>query len=230
MTPNELCPDSTPLFLFEGKTTDLSKSFLLSFGQPVVAARLGGRKRSQHIPRNELGIIVMPPNQFNGSYMVYLPEHGHSYVASRYNVKAIFLGEGASLNLGNGKRLLTSLGTDGAWHLKNKGDNATTVKDYMSAIRDVELTNERGVDLENWIPSSRLNSSITDASSIQINTTKSDGARWEERTFGLVEPQVSEEGRNEIDHTTQPATNRISLRSSKGIHSERLSLLYMQAS
>ena len=116
MMSNSLCPDSTPLWEMENKVTDFSKSLLLSFGQPVVCARLGNRKKSQHVPRNEFGIVVMPAHKLNGTYMVYLPEHGHFFVAPRFNVTPFYMGEGAKFTLEDGKQLLATLGTDGAWH------------------------------------------------------------------------------------------------------------------
>jgi len=62
MVSNELCPDSTPLFRLTSAASDLSKNLYLPFGQLVVSATLGTRRKVNFEPRNEIGVIVMPQN------------------------------------------------------------------------------------------------------------------------------------------------------------------------
>ena len=52
---NKLCPDSTPVYQFERKSTNFG-SFKFKFGQTVITRRIGVKKK--HLTsRNELGIV-----------------------------------------------------------------------------------------------------------------------------------------------------------------------------
>ena len=77
------------MFYMMNKKTDNIKSLNIGFGQPVVSARLGNKTNAYGKTRNEFGIVVSVPNMHNGTYLTYLPEHGHFYVAPRYNIRPI---------------------------------------------------------------------------------------------------------------------------------------------
>jgi hypothetical protein len=175
-TSNSLCPDSTPLYLMENKVTDMTKSMLLGFGQAVVSTRLGHRKKSQHTPRNEFGVVVMPGNLLNGTVLVYLPEHGHFYVAPRYNVTPINLGENATLSAEDGQRLLPVLSADGTWHLKSRGDNNLLSKKYKQEINKQydDAAHQKCRILTSDINSSIIGDQIIDQALIKADRNEAD--------------------------------------------------------
>jgi hypothetical protein len=157
MVSNELCVDSTPLFLLTRTVSDLSKSLYLPFGQLVVTTTLGSRKKMDFEPRNEIGIIVMPQNLYNGTYLVYLPQHGHQYVAPRFNVRPINLAPGSTVTLKDGHQILTSLDSKGRWNISNKHDRNLVMSD-IKRIAD-NMTVDSSAPLQ-WINTSTINSSI----------------------------------------------------------------------
>ena len=124
---NTLCPDSTPLYYMTNKRTDNSKSLLLGFGQPVVTTRLGNKNKAYGKTRNEIGIIVGTHNMHNGTYLTYLPEHGHFYVAPRYNIKQINLGPDAEHSEQDGQKIITVM-ENGKWQIRNQGYTDTLIK------------------------------------------------------------------------------------------------------
>lgn len=226
----------------ENKRTDFSKSLLLGFGQPVVSARLGNREKSQFVPRNEIGIVVMPAHKLNGTYLVYLPEHGHFYVAPRFNIKPFHIGEGGKFSLEDGQKLLTTLGTDGSWNIKNRGDENAIIKRYNDVITGIQLPEDNVPDQECWIPTAHINLSIVEndvlkqylptihkaQESVSRPNTKEDvnvEIGWLDRTFGIEEKEDNEDTEEVIhNNNTSKSSTRLFNRRGRGTHSQRLAL------
>jgi len=216
MVSNEMCPDSTPLFLLTRTVSDLSKSLYLPFGQLVVTTTLGSRKKMDFEPRNEIGIIVMPQNLYNGTYLVYLPQHGHQYVAPRFNVRPINLAPGSTVSLKDGHRILTSLDSNGRWHISNKHDQKPMMND-INRIAD-NMTFDSSAPLQ-WINTSSVNSSISANYDLapSINGSQSDDsseAQWANREFGRVEEVKLDDAKNSVSDSKN--NRRISSREGKG--------------
>ena len=47
---NRLCPDSTPLTIFEGKRTNAAKQFKCGYGQAVICTRTGQKAKESGTP------------------------------------------------------------------------------------------------------------------------------------------------------------------------------------
>jgi len=222
---NELCPDSTPMFYMMNKKTDNIKSLNIGFGQPVVSARLGNKTNAYGKTRNEFGIVVSVPNMHNGTYLTYLPEHGHFYVAPRYNIKPILLGPESVFSIQDGQNLIT-VPENGTWHLRNQGETKDIIQKYKDLIESVNLS-MTSEEIDVLIPSSKINSSIEaqkvilkQASEEKLNT-KSPDIMWDNHTFGKEVMDNDEE----IEGDPMEATPiRRSTRAGRGQHSELMSL------
>ena len=99
---NSLCPDSTPLYEFEHRRTDLSRMFKHPFGQAVISTRIG-QKHHGLAPKNEFGIVVSPGHPGNGTSMIYFPDRGTRYVSPRYDVRPINLGSKPQMSMAEGR-------------------------------------------------------------------------------------------------------------------------------
>jgi hypothetical protein len=67
-------------------------------------------KRYMQATDNKINAIIIDKiffQQHNGMYLTYLPEHGHFYVAPRYNIKQINLGPDAELSVQDGQKITT---------------------------------------------------------------------------------------------------------------------------
>ena len=145
-------------------------------------------------PRNELGIIVMPPNIYNGTYLVYLPQHGHHYVAPRLNVKAVNMGPTSSFSVQDGKQILTSLNEKGSWHIGNKGQNHEKFN-ILSKMISAETRGDEATlpDAEQWLSTSTINSSIAANYNLEANrplqetSDTEEDVGYENRQFGRIE-------------------------------------------
>ena len=72
---NTLCPDSNPLFEFEGKHIDLARMCKYSWGQAVIATKLGTKKLGYET-KNEFGVVVCPGHPSNGTTLIHFPGKG----------------------------------------------------------------------------------------------------------------------------------------------------------
>jgi hypothetical protein len=88
---NSLCLDSTQLFEFEHRRTDLSRVFSHPFGHVVISTRIG-QKHHGLVSKNEFGIVVSPGHPSNGTSMIYFSDRGTRYVSSRYDMRPTNLG------------------------------------------------------------------------------------------------------------------------------------------
>ena len=138
---NTLCPDSTPIYLAEGKTTNFA-AFRFKFGQTVITKRIGVSKK--HITsRNELGIVVCPV-LFDGTVLVYLPERGHDFVAPRADVRALMVGaKQPTLSVQDGQKYMPAMREDGTIGLVTRGDTGFLSQKYILDLEERE--DEQGV-------------------------------------------------------------------------------------
>ena len=139
---NSLVPESTPLLVMEGKSTDLTKMLRFPFGQPVVCTSTGVRVSGYAQWRNEFGVVLCPWMPYNSSCFVLLPERGNQFVALRFHVRPIHLGTRPQLSLADGHaKYLPVVGTDGLTTLVTRGDTSFLAKQKMTEM-DVEVPSE----------------------------------------------------------------------------------------
>lgn len=131
---NKLCPDSSPIYQMEGKTTSFA-SFRFKFGQIVITRRIGVKKK--HITsRNELGIVVCPV-LFNGTVLLYLPERGRDFVAPRADVRALLVGsKEPTMSIEDGQKYMPALREDGTIGLVTRGDTGFLSQKYIIELDD----------------------------------------------------------------------------------------------
>ena len=156
---NKLCPDSTPLALFEGKQTDVSRQFKCGYGQAVICTRTGQKTKDSGTPRNEFGVVVMPGHSHNDSVFVYFPERGKKFISPRFHVRPISLGAKAQMSLEDGKKYLPYLGDDGLWHITTRGETGPLAKAFADTSV-VDIRCEKSYNNDNMITKD-FDSSIT---------------------------------------------------------------------
>ena len=158
---NKLCPDSTPIFLVEGKNTNFSH-FKYKFGQTIITRRIGPAKK--HVTnRNELGIVVCPV-LYNGTVLVYLPERGHDFVAPRADVRALMVGsKEPTMSVIDGQKYMPALKADGTIGLVTRGDTGFLSQKYILELDAKEHSEEpiygSSLDRDTIIPPSLFDSS-----------------------------------------------------------------------
>jgi len=152
---NSLCPNTTPLFEMEGRYTNVNKMFQHKYGQSVICSKTGNKDNNHHISKNEFGVVVGPGHPDKGTSLVYLPEHGHFYIAPRYKPHAINLGTKSRLTIEDGKKLLPVLNKEGEWEIKTRGDNNFLANKYEIYKDYINNTEEK-----DSIITSKLNSSL----------------------------------------------------------------------
>jgi hypothetical protein len=136
---NSLCPDSTPLYEVEGRTTDLARSHLHGFGQPVVVTDLSMKfPKHDGVTRNQFAVVVCSVNIGNRTSVVWFPDKKTHSIASRKDVRAIQLGPRPRLTYEAGKGHLPILGPDGSWHITTRGDSDFLGHDYLKKIMQDE--------------------------------------------------------------------------------------------
>ena len=114
--PCSVTPESSPLYVFEGRNIDLTKDFLYKFGQPGMVPRTKVAKQGICQPRNEFAIVVSSGYRPNGSQLVYLPERKRHFVGARKDFFPILLGPKPTMTQTKGEKHLAVF-VDGAWQL-----------------------------------------------------------------------------------------------------------------
>ena len=134
-TYNSLLSNATPMLVFQGRTTDVSKQFRVGFGKPVICNRIASAS-SPKIPgvasiSNEFGVSVGPGHPSNNSVLVYLPSRGTNSLSVRFDVRKIRLGSQKQMSLEDGQAYLPVLGPDGQWHLVTRGETGILGKAFV---------------------------------------------------------------------------------------------------
>ena len=156
-TSNSLCPGSNPLYLFEGKHTNLAHMFKHSFGQPVICHKLG-KSIAAIETKNEFGVVVCPGHPGNGTSMIHFPSAGTRFVSPRYDVREINLGNRPRMTFEQGKEFLPQLAADGSWHLATRGDSNILAKQCAASTESDIVA--QSLDLQDGLLTSTFNSSV----------------------------------------------------------------------
>ena len=156
-TSNTLCPGSNPLYLFEGKRTNLARMFKHSFGQPVICHKLGLSIAGCE-PKNEFGVVVCPGHASNGTSMIHFPSAGTRLVSPRFDVREIRLGNKPQMSFEKGKDYLPQLAADGSWHLVTRGDSNILAKQIAASIESEHVVEAN--DTQDALLTTTFNSSI----------------------------------------------------------------------
>jgi len=155
-TSNSLCLESNPLFIFEGKRTNLQHMFKHSFGQAVISTKMG-KLTAGCDTKNEFGVVVCPGHPGNGTSLIHFPSAGTRLVSPRYDVREINLGNRPRMTFEEGKSFLPKLAPDGSWHLVTRGDSNILAKQCAASVES-ELVAE-SLNTDDGLLTTTVNSS-----------------------------------------------------------------------
>jgi len=133
---NKLCPDATPIYEVEHKTTNFA-SFRFKFGQTVITRRIGVSKK-YITNRNELGIVDCPV-LFNSTVLVYLPERGRDFAVPRADVRALMVGsKEPTMSVQEGQKYMPAMRQDSTIGLVTRGDTGFSSQKYVIEMEEQE--------------------------------------------------------------------------------------------
>jgi hypothetical protein len=90
--PNTLSGDVSPTYMVTGMHPDLTRQFLLPFGQAVIVVMLRqGRDKFRFAPSGEIGFYVGTTETANGGSLVYIPSRSKHLIFIRRDLRPVEL-------------------------------------------------------------------------------------------------------------------------------------------